>query len=314
MSNVDLFCRVATTLSKTGGIDEDAFRQYLQTLVDVRMGVYLGAAGSGEGHYLTRDELRRVYEVGVEVCKGKVPVYGNPPERPTVDKALAHINLAVEAGVDVVNVYGPPGWHSFRATDAEYVAFHDAVLPAIRIPVALSPNPALGYAPGPAVIADLCRRYPQVVAVNLVFQPDEYFIELKNRLTRDVPLYVHLTGSIGLLLLGAAGIVGGSFDMIPKTSRRYIDLYNSRQFEEAARVYADMKRFIEYVGQWRPADARWIKMMMKVLRLPGGEGGVRAPYLMPGEDELRRFTDGLLRLRLPEIDDLARAAGLTIPV
>jgi hypothetical protein len=54
-------------------------------------------------------------------------------------------------------------------------------------------------------------------------------------------------------------------------------------------------------------------MAMKVLKLPGGEGGTRGPYLMPPEDEVRKFTEGMLRLRLAEIDDLARAAGLSLP-
>lgn len=38
--------------------------------------------------------------------------------------------------------------------------------------------------------------------------------------------------------------------------------------------------------------------------------GLRKPYLMPGREELETFKDGLLRLGLPEIEELARAAGL----
>jgi hypothetical protein len=34
---------------------------------------------------------------------------------------------------------------------------------------------------------------------------------------------------------------------------------------------------------------------------------------MPSQDEQQKFTEGLLRLRLPEIDELARAAGLNLP-
>ena len=54
-------------------------------------------------------------------------------------------------------------------------------------------------------------------------------------------------------------------------------------------------------------------MAMKVLKLPGGDGGARGPYLMPPDDEVQKFADGLLRLRLPEIDELALAAGLRLP-
>ncbi len=47
-----------------------------------------------------------------------------------------------------------------------------------------------------------------------------------------------------------------------------------------------------------------------MFKLPGGEGGLRKPYLMPTDAELERFTTGLLALGLAEIDQLAQAAGL----
>jgi hypothetical protein len=66
-----------------------------------------------------------------------------------------------------------------------------------------------------------------------------------------------------------------------------------------------LNRFAE---QWR--GARWQKMALKVFKLPGGEGGLRKPYLMPTDAEVERFTTGLLALGLAEIDQLARAAGI----
>lgn len=59
-----------------GAIDEDAFHQYLQRFVDAKIGVYLASVGSGESGAMTADELRRVYRIGVDVCKGKIPVNG----------------------------------------------------------------------------------------------------------------------------------------------------------------------------------------------------------------------------------------------
>ena len=307
-----LLCRNATALKADGELDEDAFRQFLQRFVDARIGVYLGSAGSGEGGALTADELLRVYRIGVEVCKGKVPVNGNPPEKPTVRETLDHMKIAIEGGVEIVNVYGPPGWHAFRPTDDEYAGFFDELLRAVKHPVAIAPNPTIGYSPKPALIADICDRHHQIVAVNLVNQDDDYFIALKDGLARDLELNVPLTGSLDMLLLGAAGVIGGELNMLPKTYRQYLDLYESNKFAEAALVYADLKRFNQYVAKWRGAHPRWIKMMMKVFRMPGW--GIRGPYRMPADDELQKFTEGLLRLRLPEVEELARSAGLTTPV
>lgn len=310
MSKPGLLVRNAMTFSMEGSIDEDAFRRFLQRFVDAGIGVYLASVGSGESGAMTADELRRVYRVGVAVCKGKVPVNGNPPERLTVRETLDHIMLAIEEGVEIVNIYGPAGGHGFRPTDEEVIAFFDELLSAVKHPVALSPNPGIGYSPTPAMTADICHKYRQIVAVNLANQDDAYFIELKDRLKRDLDLNVPLTGSLEMLLLGASGVIGAELNMLPKTYRQYLDLYESGKFSDAAHVYADLKRFNRYVAQWAGAHPRWIKMMMKVLKMPGW--GIRGPYRMPAEEELQKFTAGLLRLRLPEIDELARAAGLTI--
>ena len=49
-------------------------------------------------------------------------------------------------------------------------------------------------------------------------------------------------------------------------------------------------------GSWAPSTARWAKMGLRVLGLPGGNGVLREPYLLPGEDqlaEMRREFDRL---------------------
>lgn len=311
MPTLNLLCRNATALNADGSINEEAFRIFLQRFVDAGIGVYLGSAGSGEGGAMTPDELLRIYRIGVDVCKGKVQVNGNPPEKPTVRETLEHIQLAIKGGVEIVNVYGPPGWHAYRPTDDEFAAFFDELLPQVQHPVAIAPNPTIGYSPKPAMIAGICHKYHQIVAVNLVNQDDDYFIEIKDRLNRDIDLNVPIDGSLDMLLLGAHGVIGGELNMLPKTYRRYLDLYAADRLRDAALVYADLKRFNRYVKQWRGAHPRWIKMMMKAFDMPGWH--IRGPYRMPDDAEIARFLEGLLKLRIPEIDELATAAGMPLP-
>jgi 4-hydroxy-tetrahydrodipicolinate synthase len=309
MVNMTLLCRNATTFSKTKELDEEAFRRFLQRFVDSKLGVYLASGGSGEGHALSRDELRRVYQIGVEVCKGKVAVNANPPEQASAQATIEHAKLAIEAGVEVVNVYGPASWHGYRPTDLELAAYYDEVLSAIRHPVALAPNPIIGYTPKAELIAELSNRYHQVVAVNLSGLGDTYFVDLKDGIKRDVDVYVPFPGSLHTLGLGAKGLLGAEANILPRTFRRYIDLYERDDLEALGPVYADVLRFTRYVKQWHSSSPRWLKMAMKFLKLPGGEGGARDPYVMPPDDEVQRFGEGLLGLHIPEIDDLARAAA-----
>jgi 4-hydroxy-tetrahydrodipicolinate synthase len=307
------FCRVATTFAPTGEFDEDAYRQYLQRFIDAKTGVYLGSGGIGEGHTLSWEELRRVYRVGVETCKGKIPVYANVMEQLTARDVIKYAQLAVESGVEAVNFYMAEGRHEFKPTDAEMTRWLDTVLSAIKHPTALAAQPVVGYAVKAEILADACRRHRHVVALNLTGVPDSFFLRLRELIDHDMRYYVQITGSLNMLVCGADGILGGDMNIIPGTYRNYIDLYAAGRLEELGKVYADIKRYLAFTARWNPAPTRWIKMAMKVLKLPGGEGGIREPYLIPDADELAEFTQGLLRLRIPEIEKQAIAAGLRIP-
>jgi len=307
------FCRVATTFALNGEFDEDAYRQYLQRFIDAKTGVYLGSGGIGEGHTLSWEELRRVYRVGVETCKGKVPVYANVMEQLTARDVIKYAQLAVESGVEAVNFYMAEGRHEFKPTDAEMTRWLDTVLSAIKHPTALAAQPVVGYAVKAEILADACRRHRHVVALNLTGVPDSFFLRLRELIDHDMRYYVQITGSLNMLVCGADGILGGDMNIIPGTYRNYIDLYAEGKLDELGKVYADIKRYLAFTARWNPAPTRWIKMAMKVLKLPGGEGGIREPYLIPDADELAQFTQGLLRLRIPEIEKQAIAAGLRIP-
>lgn len=310
MSAVSLYCFAATTFTKSGEIDEDAFRQFLQRFIDAKIGVYLGSGGGGEGHALTMAELRRVYEIGLQECKGKIPVHANPPEQHTARLAREHVALAVEAGIEVVHLYHFPGWHGMRPTDAEIVAYYESVISATKHPMTISVNPSMGYTPKASLIAQMCRKYPHIVAAKLSSVSDAYLVDLMEMIDRDISFYVQPAGSMNALALGADGIFSTEANIVPRTLRLYLDHYENKRFDEMAKAYADLRQFDQYVRKWNPSIPRWIKMGMKVLQLPGGEGGPREPYRLPPADELQRFTEGLLKLNVPEINDQARTAGL----
>jgi dihydrodipicolinate synthase/N-acetylneuraminate lyase len=299
-----LICRTATTFAPDGSLDVAAQEEFLQRLVDCGLGMYLASAGSGEGHALDTGETRRLYEIGVSVGGGRVPVNANPPEAHTSRRSIEHAQLAAECGVDVVNVYGPTAWHGFRPTDDELMSYYDEVFAEFRYPTALAPNPIIGYTPSARVIAEICAKHHQVVAINLAGLNDYYFIQLQDALTRPVDVFVPFVSSLHTLSMGAAGLLGAEANILPETFRRYLSQYAANRIDELGETYAHLYRFSRYVQPWHSASPRWIKMSMAVLGLPGGRGGLRGPYRMPPAEELQRFADGLLSLGIPEITEL----------
>ncbi|HEY4202765.1 MAG TPA: dihydrodipicolinate synthase family protein [Devosiaceae bacterium] len=310
-ASIPLICRTATVFSPVdGSFDENAQRQFLQQFVGSRHGIYVGSAGSGESHSLTMDELKILYRAAVAECKGKIPVYANPPEQHTPAKTLEHSLLAAEAGVEVVNLYGPSSWHGYKPTDDELLAFFDEVLKDFNHPAAIAPNPVIGYTPSPAIVAKIVKQHPQIVAINLAGLGDNYFIELQRALTRDVAIYVPYGSSIETLTMGAAGLLGAEANIIPKTYRLYLDHVANGDFAAATEAYADLHRVTDYTKPWHRASPRWIKMFLKAFKCPGGEGGLRRPYSLPGDAEIQRFAQGLVALDVPEINELAATAGI----
>jgi 4-hydroxy-tetrahydrodipicolinate synthase len=309
MSPVTLFIRTATTFTPDGALDTGALRQYLQRFVDNGHGVYLASAGSGEGNALSWEELRQVYRVGVEIGKGKIPVHANQPDRHTARESIDQAQLAIEAGVDMVNIYGPANFHGYRATDQEYQLYFDRVLAEIKHPVALAPNPSTGYAPPGPVIAAIANKYHQVQTVNLSGQDDAYFVALKDALTRPVDINAPFVGAFNTIPMGAAGLQSAEANAIPRTFRLFLDAYQAGQLDRAGELYAGIRRLGRFTARWKSSSPRVHKMAMKVLGIPGGQGGVRLPYLMPPLQEQEEFAAGLKTLGLAEIDEAAAAAA-----
>jgi len=310
MSEINLLCRNATTFGANGiGIDEDAFRQHLHRFIESRLGLYVGSAGSGESHAMTREELATIYRIAVQEGKGKITVNANPPEQHTAAMTLEHSLLAAEAGVGIVNIYGPSSWHGFKPTDEEILAFYDDVFRQFPYPAAIAPNPIIGYTPSAELCAALCAKHHQIVAINLAGLAGSYFVRLKDVLPRDVDIFVPYQTALETLSLGARGLLGAEANIVPKTFRAYIDRYEAGDVAGAARVYAQLQKLTDYLKPWHRSSPKWIKMYLKVFGLPGGAGGLREPYRMPGDEELERFAQGLVALDIPEVNEHARQAG-----
>ena len=240
----------------------------------------------------------------------QISIYGNPPEQHTARVTCELSKLAVAAGVDLVVVFALAGWHGMKPTDLELKAYFDHVFTTIRHSTALAVNPLVGYTPKAHLIADMCRRYPQIESVILTGVSDAYFVELRGLVDRKIDYFAPLTGSLNMLTLGATGLFATEANILPKTYRRYVDLCEQGRFAETGAPYTEIKRFLHYVSAWNSSNARWVKMYMKAFGLPGGAGGLREPYGMPPDAEMARFVEGLLALGIAEVDADARACGL----
>jgi dihydrodipicolinate synthase/N-acetylneuraminate lyase len=308
----DLVIRTATTFAPTGEFDADAMHAWLQRFVETGMVLYVASSGSGEGSALTMDELARLYRVAVSAAGGRVRVAANLPDQHTAIAELEHAEIAAACGVDLVQLYGPDKAHGYLANETEYRAYFDYILERFTRPTAVSPNPIVGATPSAQTLADIVNKYSQIEEISLTgITSDLYFIELRDALTRDVRINVSFTGSLNSLTMGATGINVEAANIVPKTYRRYADLYAAGRWDEIGEVYAQIQRLSGFTAQWKTTSPRVHKMAMRAFKLPGAAGGVRPPFVDLDDGEVRRFATGLLALDIPEVTELAEAAGVT---
>jgi 4-hydroxy-tetrahydrodipicolinate synthase len=294
-----------TPFAADGSVDEEGLRTHLRRLVASDTGIYLGSGGAGEGHVLTVDELRLVYRIGVDEAKGRVPLYANPRESRSAAAMYEVARAAVDAGVDVVQIYQVDAGHGMIPTLREQEAYFNALLEKINHPVAISIHAYAGYAAPVGLMSLLCERFPQIEAVNVMGPPNSYFLALRDALPGSVRMYTGVTNLVQLLALGAAGALLAENNIIPETCNAILRAWESRDLEALGTAMSTVQRFTTAVSPWAPSTARWAKTAMKVLGLPAGNGVLRAPYLLPTEEDQKRMAADIRALHIPELQRVA---------
>jgi dihydrodipicolinate synthase/N-acetylneuraminate lyase len=298
-----VFCMAATPFDDDGKLDEQGLRLHLRRMIDAGNAVYLGSGGAGEGHALTLDELSRVYEIGVEECKGRVPVYANPPEARTGAEMLQVASQAVAAGVDVVQLYPVDNGHGMVPTYREQETYYRDLLDAIDHPTSISVHVAVGYVTPIPLLAALVADYPQVVAINVMGPPLGYVVELIDAAPR-CDVYVPILWLLSGLPVGARGCLEAESNLAPRLCRSVVDHYLAGDMDAAGEAMANVARLSNIVNRWAPSTARWVKMGLKVLGLPGGNGVIRKPYVLPPDDELDAMAAAFDTMDLRRIEGL----------
>jgi 4-hydroxy-tetrahydrodipicolinate synthase len=245
-----------TPFSSDGAFDEDGIRTHLRRMADSGIGVYLGGGGSGEGYVLTRDETRRLLEIGAEELRGRVPVRAMGVEPRRAEEMVALVELAEETGMEAAQVYSLDQGHGHRPSEEEIFRYFDDILSSVRLPVVLSTHQSVGYQLPVPMVKDFVARYPTVIGINCTHQDVRYLAAIIDAVGDRVT--VHVGGPQQALTawsLGATGYLCSEGNLAPHLCVEVVEAYKR----------GDAHAMIEAFG--------------KVLRLSGelyGAGGIRA--------------------------------------
>ena len=290
--------------SADGTLDEDALRSHLQYQAAAGVGVYLGSYGSGEGHLLREREVERIYEIGVEELKGKVPLFAAAIGFTETDYIIHQAKRAAAIGVDAVQIHPPrPGTPLHRPTPPELERFYDDILSSVTTPVHLSNQTAMVSSEVPvAFFAKLVETYDHIEMINNTSQDLSYLVRLLDAIGDKALVSVGMvTQLITTLALGGHGSLCFEPNIAPRLTMSVLAAYRSGDNALALDRFAHLLRLNEILSKYQ--NPRSLKAALRVLGLPGGF--LRRPYLDLDEAAHEDIRATLERLRIKEIEGLA---------
>jgi 4-hydroxy-tetrahydrodipicolinate synthase len=274
----------ATPFGADGRLDEAALRVAVDRYAGAGVGVYLGSYGTGEGHLLRPEEIRALYEVGVDAAAGRTPVFAAAIGFTDTDRVIEDALAAERIGVDAVQIHPPrPGPIAIHPRPDELARFYEDVLAEVRGPVHLTNQVVMsGYALPLDLLVHLVRTYDNVRALNTSDPDSGASATVVRELSPHVPVYVGVISQlVTTLALGGAGCLCFEADVAPALCLDVVDRFRAgdvaglqREFTRVLRLNAVLSRF---------QNPRSVKAAMRHVGLPAGE--LRRPYLaLPPED------------------------------
>lgn len=287
-------------------LDESALRRQLRFLAKHGMGVCLGAYSTGEGLLLEPAEKRRLYEIGVEELRGRVPAVAASLGYTSTAVVIRNAREAQAIGVDAVQIYPPrPGPEAARLPLKTLEVFYREVCEAVTAPLFLGVQ--LDNMPDKTFPIELLGRllsdYSHIRGINCTTRDEGEQLRLTNAFAARVP--VRCGGSLNIigphLEAGGAGYLGLEGCVAPDWLNGFTEALRHGRRAAAAELFEKLKA-LGAVLRVEPISG--VKAALGMLGLI--EPHVRRPYLPLDSAEAAS-----LRERLAEIGLLPPAGERT---
>lgn len=205
---------MATPLTAEGAVDLDALPALVEFLITAGVkGLFVGGT-TGEGLLLPPSERRRLHEGAIAAARGRVPILVHAGTNTEAD-TLALATHGAAGGADAIVVITPT---LYPLDDKSLARYFQTVADAVPdTPLLLYDIPHMAVnGVSPALLAHLAQTTPNLVGVKSS-RPDAQIVRA---LIDAAPSLAILAGNeriaLGLLALGAQGLISGLSTAIPE--------------------------------------------------------------------------------------------------
>jgi|TARA_B100002003_G_scaffold250906_1_gene292069 4-hydroxy-tetrahydrodipicolinate synthase len=291
------FAVIVTPFTRDGDIDEQAYRQVIDLVLEAGCHGVISAGSTGEFYLMNNDERKRVFSIAVDQVRGRVPVIAGTSAIRT-DDVVDLTRYAAGAGCAGAMVL-PPIYLGMG--ENELVEFYTRVSEDCGLPIMLYNSPrAMRTLLTPHLVEQL-MDLDNVVAIKDSSSDLRQISDFIRFCGHRIRVFV---GQEDLLLPALAVGAVGAVAMVPQVvGRMAVELYESA-------VSGDMERARELhykivrVSDLFKVGSQYVAIK-ESMRLLGKPGGYSRPPMLPFTEEQRArlrkiFEDvGLLTQEIP---------------
>lgn len=294
-----------TPFTADGKIDEPALRRHLRFVADRGSGIFLGALNSGEGYFLSREEIRQVYRIGVSELRGTCPAYAAALENKSPEVIIELAKEAAGLGCAAAQLY-PPNSEGALQDETGTERIFRQILEAVEHPFFLSVyQHGVGAAQrlSPTMVKRLAADYPHLIGVNAAGDPS-YVGEIKKAVGDKLVRGVGMGTYVQNLAVGAIGFISVEPNLLPKSCATIAARFQAGDRAGAQTLFDKVLPLHRFYGKYGGTRDRAPKVLKAALSYMGfAVGEPRAPGRLD-EAALAEMREVIDRIGLRELEDL----------
>jgi len=284
-------CAMVTPFRPDGSLDEQAFREHVDFLIERGVHVLTPVGTTGEFSHLTPEEHRRVIAWAVEEAAGRVPVIAGAcalSTRMTIELCRAAQDLGADGVLVAPPLYLPP-------SEDDIQRHYEAVNEAVEIGIMLYHFPNLH---GVSFSPELCARLAALSGVVAIKETSLDPGAFEQLIAAAGDRMVFFSGGGEFLApfayrAGGVGMTSSLANVAPRLSAQMHVHCVEGEYDEAMQLVGLIAPF------WRlciDSDIPTITLLKEAMRLAGRDGGVvRAPLPQGLANDVRRRLEQSLR-------------------
>lgn len=256
-----------TPFTRTGAIDEEAFRRHLDFLAQHKVHGVVVCGSLGEFPAMTADERNRVVKIAVEEAKGRMLVSAGTGAV-TTKEAIELTRAAKDLGADMAQVVTP---YYLKPTPEELVDHYAAISKAVALPIVIYNIPDRT---GVNVTPALAARMAQISHVVGMKDSSKNMAQMIDFIRVAGDKLGLLCGNDQLLLpalfMGAIGSTSGSPNVVPQLAVGIWNYLHKGEYEHARKLQLELNLF----GTLYDLNATQPALLKSALGVLGRNAGV----------------------------------------